>query len=105
MLPPIRSPKNFEAVKNGDIDIIIGTQTIAKGLDLPLLNTVGIVQADANLNLPDYAAEERTFQLITQVIGRVGRGHNDINHVFSSNLSARTSRHPRAKSLDYAKFC
>lgn len=96
--------QNFEAVKNGDIDIIIGTQTIAKGLDLPLLNTVGIVQADANLNLPDYAAEERTFQLITQVIGRVGRGHNDVNHVF---LQTFQPEHPvilAAKSLDYAKF-
>ena len=95
--------QNFEAVKNGDIDIIIGTQTIAKGLDLPLLNTVGIVQADANLNLPDYAAEERTFQLITQVIGRVGRGHNDVNHVF---LQTFQPEHPvilAAKSLDYAK--
>lgn len=96
--------QNFESVKNGDIDIIVGTQTIAKGLDLPLLNTVGIVQADANLNLPDYAAEERTFQLITQVIGRVGRGHNDINHVF---LQTFQPEHPvilAAKSLDYAKF-
>lgn len=96
--------QNFGAVKNGDIDIIIGTQTIAKGLDLPLLNTVGIVQADANLNLPDYAAEERTFQLITQVIGRVGRGHTDINHVF---LQTFQPEHPvilAAKSLDYAKF-
>ena len=96
--------QNFEAVKNGGIDIIIGTQTIAKGLDLPLLNTVGIVQADANLNLPDYAAEERTFQLITQVIGRVGRGHNDVNHVF---LQTFQPEHPvilAAKSLDYAKF-
>ena len=96
--------QNFEAVKNGDIDIIIGTQTIAKGLDLPLLNTVGIVQADANLNLPDYVVEERTFQLITQVIGRVGRGHNDINHVF---LQTFQPEHPvilAAKSLDYARF-
>ena len=96
--------QNFAAVKNGDVDIIIGTQTIAKGLDLPLLNTVGIVQADANLNLPDYAAEERTFQLITQVIGRVGRGHTDINHVF---LQTFQPEHPvilAAKSLDYAKF-
>lgn len=96
--------QNFEAVKNGDVDIIIGTQTIAKGLDLPLLNTVGIVQADANLNLPDYAAEERTFQLITQVIGRVGRGHTDINHVF---LQTFQPEHPvilAAKSLDYTKF-
>ena len=96
--------QNFESVKNGDIDIIIGTQTIAKGLDLPLLNTVGIVQADANLNLPDYAAEERTFQLITQVIGRVGRGHNDINHVFLQTFQPEHLVILAAKSLDYAKF-
>lgn len=96
--------QNFEAVKNGDIDIIIGTQTIAKGLDLPLLNTVGIIQADANLNLPDYAAEERTFQLITQVIGRVGRGHTDINHVFLQTFQPEHSVILAAKSLDYAKF-
>ncbi len=72
----------FDAVKNGDYDIIIGTQTIAKGLDLPLLATVGIVQADAGLSLPDYSSEERTFHLLTQVIGRVGRGHLDAANVF-----------------------
>ncbi|MBQ9019811.1 primosomal protein N', partial [Candidatus Saccharibacteria bacterium] len=65
----------YDAVKNGEIDIIIGTQTIAKGLDLKNLATVGVVQADAGLSLPDYAAEERTFHLLTQVLGRVGRGH------------------------------
>ena len=65
----------YDQVRDGKIDILVGTQTIAKGLDLPKLATVGVVQADAGLSLPDYAAEERTFQLITQVIGRVGRGH------------------------------
>ena len=65
----------YDAVKNGDYDIIIGTQTIAKGLDLPNLTTVGVVQADSGLSLPDFAAEERTFHLLTQVLGRVGRGH------------------------------
>ena len=65
----------YDEVKNGNYDIIIGTQTVAKGLDLPKLATVGVVQADAGLSLPDYAAEERTFELLTQVIGRVGRGH------------------------------
>lgn len=73
---------NFDAVKNGDYDIIIGTQTIAKGLDLPRLATVGIVQADAGLSLPDFSAEEKTFHLLTQVIGRVGRGHIDVAEVF-----------------------
>ena len=72
----------YDDVKAGEVDIIIGTQTVAKGLDLPLLATVGVVQADAGLSLPDFAAEERTFQLITQVIGRVGRGHLGKAEVF-----------------------
>ena len=65
----------YGAVRDGEVDILVGTQTLAKGLDLPHLATVGVVQADAGLSLPDYMAEERTFQLLTQVIGRVGRGH------------------------------
>ncbi len=67
----------YQSVKTGQIDLLIGTQTLARGLDLPHLATVGIVQADAGLALPDFAAEERCFELITQVIGRVGRGHLD----------------------------
>ena len=72
----------YDAIKNGEVDILVGTQTLAKGLDLPKLATVGVVQADAGLSLPDYAAEERAFQLLTQVIGRVGRGHIDKAEVF-----------------------
>lgn len=63
----------FDQLKDGTIDVIIGTQTIAKGLDLPNLAVVGVVQADAGLALPDFAASERTFQLIAQACGRVGR--------------------------------
>ncbi len=69
-------------VRDGEVDILIGTQTVAKGLDLPRLATVGVVQADAGLNLPDFMAEERVFQLLTQVMGRVGRGHLDMAEVF-----------------------
>lgn len=71
----------YQDVKAGNIDILIGTQTLARGLDLPLLATVGIVQADAGLSLPDFSAEERTFELLNQVIGRVGRGHLDTAEV------------------------
>lgn len=67
----------YQALYDGSIDIIIGTQVIAKGLDLPHLRTVGVVQADAGLSLPDFAASERTFQLLAQVIGRVGRASHD----------------------------
>ncbi|MEO8691748.1 MAG: primosomal protein N' [Candidatus Saccharimonas sp.] len=63
----------YQELYDGDIDIIIGTQIVAKGLDLPKLRTVGIIQADAGLALPDYTSSERTFQLLAQVIGRVGR--------------------------------
>ncbi len=70
-----RFEKHYEAVKAGEVDIIVGTQLLAKGLDLPFLSVVGVVAADSSLYLPDYTAEERTYQLLSQVIGRVGRGH------------------------------
>lgn len=63
----------YQDLYDNKIQIIIGTQGLAKGLDLPHLNTVGIVQADSELFIPDFSSSERSFQLTTQVIGRAGR--------------------------------
>jgi primosomal protein N' (replication factor Y) len=70
-----RMEHHYDTIKAGGIDIIIGTQSLAKGLDLPNLSLVGVVAADTGLSFPDFSAQERTYQLLSQVIGRVGRGH------------------------------
>jgi len=63
----------LHAFAAGEADILVGTQMIAKGLDLPLVTVVGVISADTTLHLPDFRAAERTFQLLTQVAGRAGR--------------------------------
>jgi primosomal protein N' (replication factor Y) len=70
-----RLEQHYHDVLAGKVDILVGTQMLAKGLDLPKLSVVGVVVADTGLYFPDYTAEEHTYQLLTQVIGRVGRGH------------------------------
>lgn len=64
----------YDSMKSREVDILLGTQMISKGLDFPGVTLVGIVNADISLNIPDFRAAERSFQLITQVAGRSGRG-------------------------------
>lgn len=64
----------YNTFKNGEADILIGTQMVSKGLDFKNVTLVGILAADMSINIPDYRAAERTFQIITQVAGRAGRG-------------------------------
>ncbi len=63
----------LQRVEDGHVDIIVGTQMVSKGFDLPGVTTIGVVQADSMLYLPDFRSPERTFQLLTQVAGRAGR--------------------------------
>lgn len=79
----------------GDADILIGTQMVARGLDLPRVTVVGIVSADTALNLPDFRAAERTFQLLAQVAGRSGRG------VLGGNVVLQTY-HPQNYAIQFA---
>lgn len=64
----------LQGVARGEIDILVGTQMIAKGHDFPAVTLVGVISADVGLGLADYRSAERTFQLLTQVVGRAGRG-------------------------------
>jgi primosomal protein N' (replication factor Y) len=79
-----RLEQHYAALKNGDVDILVGTQLLAKGLDLPKLSTVGVINADSSLCMPDFSSQDRTYQLLSQVLGRVGRGHGDSTAVIQT---------------------
>lgn len=99
----LKLTKIYDEVYRGAYDIIVGTQMIAKGFDFPRLTTLGIVQADAGLSLPDFSSEERTFQLITQVIGRAKRGHQNSN-IFIQSFQPDHPIISLASQSDYASF-
>jgi primosomal protein N' (replication factor Y) len=90
--------------KTGKIDILIGTQMIAKGLHFPGVTLVGVMYADLSLHMPDFRASERTFQLLLQVAGRAGRGDVPGEVI----VQTFTPFHPAiqaARRLDYKGFC
>jgi primosomal protein N' (replication factor Y) len=93
----------LDRVGNGDVDILLGTQMIAKGLDFPNVTLVGVVDADVGINLPDFRASERCFQLLSQVAGRAGRGPKGGRVL----IQTRVPKHHavvRAVAHDYAGF-
>ena len=93
----------YNDFKDGNIDILIGTQMLAKGFDFPEVTTVGVLSADAILNLPFYNSSEKTFQLITQVSGRAGRGDKKGN-VYIQTYEPENFIINAARNNDYDLF-
>lgn len=77
--------EQYQNILDGKIDIIVGTQMLVKGLDLPKLSVIGVVAADSSLYFPDFTAEEQTYQLLVQVMGRVTRGHRNGTIIIQTN--------------------
>ena len=90
-------------VERGEVDILLGTQMIAKGLDFANVTFVGVVNADVGINLPDFRATERTFQLLTQVAGRAGRGPKGGEVIVQTALPSHYAV-TRAVEHDFAGF-
>ena len=95
--------KALSRFKDGRVDILIGTQMIAKGLDFPKVTLVGVISADTALNLPDFRSAERTFNLLTQVAGRAGR--SDLGgRVIIQSYTPQHYSIQAAKNHDYNTF-
>ena len=90
----------FEKLVQGQADVLVGTQLVAKGFDLPNVTTVGVVNADTSLHVPDYRAAERTFSLLTQVAGRAGRGP----HPAEVFIQTYTPDHPAVRHAQYHDY-
>jgi primosomal protein N' (replication factor Y) len=95
--------ETLTAFRTGKIDILVGTQMIAKGLHFPNVTLVGIVNADLGLHLPDFRAGERTFQLLTQVAGRAGRGDVE-GEVFVQSFTPFSPSIQHARHHDFDGF-
>ena len=93
----------LEKFKNENIDILIGTQMIVKGHHFPNVTLVGVIAADTSLNIDDYRANERTFQLLTQVAGRAGRENLD-GKVIIQTYNPENFSIQCAKEQNYQKF-
>ena len=89
----------YKKLKKGEIQILLGTQMVTKGLDLPDIGFVGVISADTSLNFPDFRAAEKTFQLLSQVAGRAGRGKEGKVLIQSSN-----PKHYAIKSASEHKY-
>jgi primosomal protein N' (replication factor Y) len=92
-----------DALRRGEIDILVGTQMITKGFDFPRVTLVGVVLADLALNMPDFRSAERTFQLLTQVAGRAGRGEK-AGEVLIQTYAPHHYSIRAARDQDYARF-
>jgi primosomal protein N' (replication factor Y) len=89
--------------RSGEINVLVGTQMVAKGLDFPNVTLVGVIAADVSLNLPDFRASERTFQLLSQVAGRAGRGQV-AGHVIVQTFNPEHPSVVSAQAHDYIRF-
>ncbi len=103
MTRPGSHERAFESFRRREIDVMVGTQMIAKGLDFPDVTLVGVVNADTGLHLPDFRAAERTFQLLVQVAGRTGRSEKGGRVL----VQTKSPDHPaiaKARQHDFAGF-